>query len=398
MRISTAEIFGNGISAIQRQQGALSRTQQQLATGRRILSPSEDPGGAVQALKLRERVAAVEQYGRNATLATNRLSAQESVLAQMGEALQRARELTVQAANATQTTESRAAIAREIRQISSALLDAANTRDSSGEYLFAGYRSGSRPFVRDGNGQVEYLGDAGQRRVALSPDRSVAVGDSGQAWMGIPQGNGVYTVTPAPDNTGTGRIGGAEISDPTAVTRATFTLEFTAEDAWRVLDAAGTELATGSFAAGQAIDVAGRRITLAGQPAAGDRFEIAPAGVTSLFAIVDELAAALEAPVPTPASAARRDHAINVALGDIDQALARTLELRTGVGARLNTIAAQGVINEDQTLQLQTALSSIEDLDYAEAISRFNLQQVALQAAQQTYVQLGRLSLFDFIR
>jgi flagellar hook-associated protein 3 FlgL len=74
------------------------------------------------------------------------------------------------------------------------------------------------------------------------------------------------------------------------------------------------------------------------------------------------------------------------------------LELRTSVGARLNTIDSQGLVSEDQTLQLKAALSSIEDLDYAEAISRFNLQQVALQAAQQTYVQLGRLSLFDFIR
>lgn len=398
MRISTSEIFGNGINAIQRQQAQLTRTQEQLATGRRVLRPSEDPGAAVQALKLRERVAAVEQYTRNATLATSRLEGQETVLSQMGDALQRARELSVQAANATQTSESRAAIAREIRQLGDQLLDSANSRDASGEYLFAGFRSGNRPFVRDPSGRVEYLGDGGQRRVALSPDRSVAVGDSGLEWMSIPRGNGVYAVTPAPGNVGTARVNTAEITNPADVAPVSYTLEFTAPDTWALRGAAGDLLATGSYAPGQAIDVGGRRIVLDGTPAAGDRFEIAPAGVTSLFSIFDDLAAALEAPVNTPGAPARRDHAINVALGDIDQGIARVLELRTSVGARLNTIESQGVINEDQGLALKTALSAIEDLDYADAISRFNLQQVALQAAQQTYVQLGRLSLFDFIR
>jgi flagellar hook-associated protein 3 FlgL len=260
MRISTAEIFGNGINAIQRQQGQLTRTQEQLATGRRILSPSEDPGGAVQALKLRERVAAVEQYSRNATLATNRLETQESVLTQMGESLQRARELTVQAANASQTAESRAAIALELREISAGLLDSANTSDASGEYLFAGYRSGSRPFVRGPGAGVDYLGDGGQRRVAISPDRNVAVGDSGQAWMSIPRGNGVYTVTASVGNTGTGQVRGTEVFDPSAIDGGAYTLEFTAPDAWRMLDAGGSEVAVGSYAPGQSIDFQGRRI------------------------------------------------------------------------------------------------------------------------------------------
>jgi flagellar hook-associated protein 3 FlgL len=398
MRISTAQIYGNGLSAMQRSQNDLARTQEQLATGRRIINPSDDPGGAVQVLKLRERIAAVDQYSRNANLATNRLEAKETILAQMGDALQRVRELTVQAANATQTNESRAAIAREVRQLSESLLDAGNIRDASGEYLFAGYRSGSQPFARNTNGAVEYLGDAGQRRIALSPDSSVAVGDSGELLMSITRGNGVYTVTPAPTNVGNGRVTGTQIVDPTTIGRELYTIEFVAEDAWQVLEAGGSVVASGDYAAGQAVDIGGRRVLIAGQPAVGDRFEVAPAGVTTLFAITDDLADVLERPPAAAGDAARRDHAIGTALGDLDQALARVLELRTRVGGRLNKIESQGVSNDDQRLQLQTALSSIEDLDFAEAISRFNLQQVALQAAQQTYIQLGRLSLFDYLR
>lgn len=398
MRISTAQVFSGGISAIQRQQGELATVQRQLATGRRILAPSDDPGGAVQALKLRERVVAIEQYGRNATLATNRLQLQESVLMQMGESLQRVRELTVQAANGAQTNESRAAIAREVRQLSESLLDQANTRDASGEYVFAGYRSGNRPFVRDASGAVEYLGDGGQRRVALSPDRSVAVGDSGLSWMNIPFGNGVFRATPDDGNQGTARVNVAEVTDPTAVVGTTLTLTFDTPESWTITDADGTTVASGSYSPEGAIDYAGRRLVLSGTPEAGDSFTLAPAGAGSLFEMVDRLAATLETSRTTAAGAALRDHAVTAALEDLDQALGRVLELRTSVGARLNTIDSQLAVNDDQKLQLQTALSEVEDLDYAEAISRFNLKQVGLQAAQQTYVQLGRLSLFDYLR
>ncbi|MCC5866899.1 MAG: flagellar hook-associated protein FlgL [Gammaproteobacteria bacterium] len=398
MRISTAQIFDGGIGAIQRNQASLAATQQQLATGKRILKPSDDPGGAIQSLKLGERIAAVDQYSRNADAAVSRLQQQESVLTQMGEALQRVRELTLQAANGTQNNESRAALALEVRQLAEGLLDGANARDASGEYMFAGYRSGSRPFVRDAGGAVAYLGDGGQRRVALSPDRSVAVGESGQAWMSIPRGNGVFTVTPDTGNSGTGRVAAGEVLNPTLIDNTALNLEFTSAEAWQLRDGSGVVVASGAYQPDQAIDYAGRRIVLAGAPAAGDSFAIEPAGVTSVFAIVDALAAELETPRSSAAGNTLRDQSIAAGLQNIDQALGRVLALRTDVGARLNTIDSQGVVNEDQKLQLQTALSQIQDLDYAEAISRFNLQQVALQAAQQTYVQLGRLSLFDFIR
>lgn len=397
MRISTADIFGNGIAAIQREQSALARTQEQLSTGKRMLSPSDDPGGAVQSLKLRERIAAVEQYARNANLGANRLQHEESILEQIGTSLQRVRELTVQAANATQTGESRAAIARELRQIGSGLLDAANTRDANGEYLFAGFRSAAAPFVTNGAGDVDYVGDAGQRHVQISPDRSVAVGDSGAALMQIPVGNGVFTVTPALANTGTGVVSAADVVDPNGVAAESFTIRFVAADSYEVLDGVGTVVAVEAYAPGGAIGVGGRSISLAGEPAAGDEFAVEPAGSTSLFAIVNDLAAALENPEGDPAAGAARSHAINSALQNVDQALDRVLDLRTGVGARLNAIESHGIVSEDHKVQLQTVLSSVEDLDYAEAISRFTLQQVALQAAQQTYVQLGRMSLFNYL-
>lgn len=311
MRVSTSQVFRNGVESIQRSQQDLSRTQLQLGSGKRILTPGDDPSGAVQSLQLSSAVGKLEQYERNALSLIQRLRSSETVMGSVVDGLQRVRELVVQGNNGTQTNETRAMIAAEIRQSLDELLQLANTRDANGEYLFAGLSSWTQPFVRTGDGDVAYQGDEGQRAVQISAVRTVPLGDSGQqVFMDIPNGNG----------------------DP-----------------------------------------------------------------QSLFATYQQIVEALETPVTDAASRADLNDAMGGALLDLDQALGRLLETRTSLGARLNTVETQSRINEDQLLQVRTALSEIQDLDYAEAISRFNLQQTALQAAQQTFVQVQRLSLFNFL-
>lgn len=398
MRISTAQIYRNGLTAMQSRQMDLSRTQQQLATGKRLLTPADDPAASAQALKLHERIASIEQYARNAEQAATRLGQEEAVLVSIADSLNRVRELAVQGANATQTPESRQAIARELRQISVGLLDAANSRAANGEYLFAGYRSANQPFLLGPGGRVDYVGDDGQREIELAPGRKVAVADSGRAFMTIPRGNGVFVVTPDTANTGTARVGDAEVFDQSALTGEPYTIVMTAPDAYEILDGDGAVVAAGAYAAGQGIDIAGMRVVLEGEPETGDRFHIEPGATTSIFAIVDDLAAAFEAPATTPSERALLTHRATSALLDVDRAIGRVLELRTDVGARMNMIDSQADVNADQTLHLTSALSDIEDLDYAEALSRFSMQHAALQAAQQTYVQVARLSLFDWLK
>ncbi len=398
MRVSTAQVFNSGIGAINRGQGELAKTQEQMATGRRIVTPSDDPAGALQALKIRERMDAVDQYARNAGMVQSKLQYEETVLTNMGDALHRVRELTLQGMNATQTNESRAAIAQEIRLLGDSLLDSANTRDANGEYLFAGTRSGSTPFVRNAQGDVEYLGNGDVRNVAISPDRKLAVGHSGQVLSNIPRGNGHFVATPDAGNSGTARVTASEVLDPTQIDDQSYTISFIDAENYEVLDSEGDPVATGAYAPDQAIDIGGRRVLVTGTPQAADSIAVEPAGTQSLFASIDQLVAALETPRSDSSAVAQFRGEADMALLNIDQAMDKLLSVRTDVGGRLNTIDAQGLVNEDQSLQLKTMLSSIEDLDYAEAISRFSLQQVALQAAQQTYVQLGRNSLFDYLR
>src|SRR5690606_34260409 len=398
MRISTAQIYKNGLSAMQARQADLSRTQQQLATGKRLLTPADDPSGSAHALKLHEQIASIERYARHAAQAAPRLAQEEGGLVSSGDSLHRVRELAVQAANATQTPESRQATARELRQIFAGLVDAANSRAANGEFLFAGFRSANQPFLLGPDGRVDYVGDDGQREIELARGRKVAVGDNGRAFMTIPRGNGVFVVTPSEANTGTTRVSAADIVDHSALTGEPYTIVMTGPDAYEIVDGDGDVVATGAYTAGQGIDIAGMRVVLDGEPAAGDLFHIEPGATTSIFAIVDGLAAALEAEASTAGARALQTHRVTSALLDIDRAIERVLELRTDVGARLNMIEAQVDVNADQKLDLRAALSRIEDLDYAEAISRHSLQLAALQAAQQTYVQVSRLSLFDWLK
>src|SRR3989344_1171290 len=131
MRISTSQIYQQGLSAMLNQQASLSKTQMQLSTGQRILTPADDPAGSAQALDLSQAIAAAKQYGVNANHAQTRLGLEDNALSNISDLLQRVRELALQANNATQTNETRAALSQEVQQRLNDLLALANTRDAN---------------------------------------------------------------------------------------------------------------------------------------------------------------------------------------------------------------------------------------------------------------------------
>lgn len=84
-------------------------------------------------------------------------------------------------------------------------------------------------------------------------------------------------------------------------------------------------------------------------------------------------------------------------LADIDLAIENLSRVRSSVGARINTIDSEKSSIESISLSLETNRSELADLDYADAVSRFQQQLAGLQAAQQSFVQVQNLSLFNFI-
>lgn len=191
MRISTNQIFQQGVISMLNKQAELAKTQQQLSTGDRILSPSDDPAAATRILELNQAIDTNNQYQRNADFADARLGLEETVLTSMTDQLQRVRELAIQANNDTMTAEDRDSIAVEVEQVLDSLMQLANTQDSNGEYIFAGFQTGTEPFSHDGMGNFIYSGDQGQRLVQIGSTRQVAIGDSGsQVFMKVDDGAG----------------------------------------------------------------------------------------------------------------------------------------------------------------------------------------------------------------
>ena len=193
MRIGTLQLFRQGVNSILDQQTRLAGTQLQLASGKRINKPSDDPTGAAQLLGLSESLKVTGQYQKNIDYARSRLELEDAALGSVGDALQRARELAVQGLNDTNGAEDRAAIAKEIRQLTDEVMGLANRKDANGEYLFGGHQGQNAPFSHDGSGTFSYTGDQGQRRLQVGPARQISDSDSGlDVFMKVPASGGGF--------------------------------------------------------------------------------------------------------------------------------------------------------------------------------------------------------------
>lgn len=396
MRVSTNELQRQAVNSLLKQQLELNRYQQQLSTGERFTAPAEDPIAAVTVLGYDESLKTTQQYQSNADVAKTRLNVVDLTLVDMTEKLQRVRQLTIQAANDTANNNDRGILAQEIELILSGMVELSNAKDSSGEYLFSGYQGRVKPFTQDATGSYVYNGDEGQRFLQVGANRQVPVSDSGEVvFSAIRRIQAAATST----NTGSGTIEAGAVVQPNDYQSHTFTIEFTSASTFSVTNNTTGQvvISEGTFEAGVEVSFNGVEVTLDGMPDTGDTFVVSPAANDNVFNRVAALVEELEnAPSDISDLEGFRD-SINNAINDLDQAVEAILGAQTEVGGRLNTIESQVEVNDAFGFQLQKSISELKDLDYISAISQFNLQLVAMQAAQQSYVRIQNLSLFNYL-
>lgn len=179
MRISTSTLFASGQARITDLQSGLVKTQQQISTGRRILSPADDPIGASQVLNLEQGQAMNQQFATNRINAGNALRQQEGVLTGIDELAQDLKTLMVQAGNGALDDTQRGFLATELDSKFDQLLALANSKDSIGNYLFSGFQSGTEAYVKTASG-ASFQGDGGQRLLQVDVSRRVATSVSGE--------------------------------------------------------------------------------------------------------------------------------------------------------------------------------------------------------------------------
>jgi flagellar hook-associated protein 3 FlgL len=398
MRIATSAIYEMKVQALLNQQAALAKTQSQIATGLRVQTPADDPVAAAQLQDLARAQAQEEQFAKNSTAVTGRLQTEEQALADANGVIQRARELVVQANTATLSDSDRQSIATELKARLDELLSIANRRDSNGEYLFAGYAGGSLPFARGASGSVGYAGDSGTRSVQVGTGLFVQDSDAGnRVFMDIAAGNGVFTTAASAANTGSGVIDTGSVTNRAAWVPGAFTLGFTTGTTWQVTDSSNVVVASGNYSSGGAIAFNGVQLSITGVPAAGDSYTIASAGTRDVFSTLDGIVTTLQAGASNDAARAQLNSALNGSLQQLDQVSNQLLTVRAQVGARLSTLDDADGTRQSELTNLQTSAGQLGGLDYAAAVSKMSQQTVALQAAQQSFATIAKLSLFNYL-
>jgi len=429
MRISTVWSQQSSLNSILQQQVNINDTQSQLSSGKRLLQPSDDPVSASRILAFKDEINQTNQYQRNIDTARERNITQESSIESAENILFRARELTIQAATDTLNNDDRLTIKHEIDQLLDNLLGIANTQNANGEYIFSGYLSNTKPFEFDTQlDAYEYLGGEQQRLIQISPERRIADGEPGYNLFQEIQStsqeasaadgkrsifNTLSTLSDALAN---------QFSDPQASIQGSNFIETPVDltgSSFDIVSELGTTISvslTGTFNSIDEIKDAINATT--GLSSAGIEvqsngnhleFVSLTTGASSTIAISN-----IAGSFGTVAGFSNGDNGSSIdlttndtgelfftitdeILTDLDNALDSFLQARTAIGSRLKTMDNQEIQNEKFILDLQTTLSNIEDLDYAEAIIRFNTQDIALQAAQQSFTRVQNLSLFNFL-
>ena len=398
MRVTQSMEQAQFLSALNQLESNISTTQDGISSGLAFSTASQNPVGAGLVAGYNQVLAQSQQYTSNGQSATGSLNTEDSALTQLQNQLQSLRDLALEANNATESPSDLSAIATQVQQIQQSILSVANTQDGTGNYIFAGYSTQTQPFAQSTTGAT-YSGDQGQRQVQIGAGQTVVVGDNGDlVFNQVKTGNGTFNVTPAGTNTGTGILGATAVTDPANYTGGTYSIEFTAPDAYQVVNSGGTVVTSGNYTSGQAITFAGMQVTLSGAPASGDSFAVAPSTDQSVFTTVQNLANALQQSTATPAGQAQLNNSIVAAINGIDQALNNTQTVQSSVGARLNTITTAQAVATTQQTQLQQSISNIQSLDYPSAVTSLDSENTTLTAAMEAYTQTQGLSLFKYLQ
>ena len=446
MRVSTSQIFDNGTSSILRNQASLFKFQNQLSTGRRVLTPADDPVASAQALVTTQAKEINKQYVENQGNAESKLGLLEGSLTGTTDILHAVRERAVQLGNAALTDKERRFIADELQNRLDDLLALANGQDGEGKYLFSGFQGATLPFAKTGNPApapfdatnpvVQYFGDQGERKLQVEAARTLGISAAGSdVFMKIPNGNGTFAVSANAANAGTALADPGTVLDiqkwnASPVQPQDFEIRFAVDNTvipavtyYNLVDnASGNSMFSNAaptagppfagdwkvFTSGQPISFSGLnaafgtdlgiQVEVGGAPANGDRFTVETSRNQSVFDTLQNLIAIAGTQIPvSPAGNTAFMNLLTQQISALDQSLDNVLRVQASVGARMNEIDALQSAASDLDLQYSERLSNLQDLDYAKTISDLSRQQLQLEAAQQSFVRVTSLSLFDLI-
>lgn len=413
MRISSNLFFQTGLNSINAQQADLVHLYKQVGSGQRMVSPSDDPLAAAQAINVSQTLAMSERYSANRQVASRNLGMQENVLNSVTLQLQDIKTHLVEAGNGSWSDLDRQTMAEVLETAREGLLNLANSTDGNGQYLFSGAKGKTAAFSDAG----VYQGSNDARLVQVDQTRQLDSADIGSnIFSRAAPGTVGYVVVPqkagGSANAGTAQFGAVTVTNPAGSAAGdNIRIEFINPDADGVpaqynvyVGAATAPTATESYDPDSGVVLGGAygvEMKLSGEPAAGDEFRLTAlqSGAASedlnLFQALDGMIAALRAPASDAVSAAELQNTLNSTMQRVDVVYNNVLSVRASAGTRMNEIDALEANGSTRILEYRNQLSQLEDLDYYTAITQLNLRTTALEAASMAFQKIQNTSLFN---
>ena len=422
MRISSSQYFTMNVETMDNQQASLANMYAQISSGKALQTAADNPLGAAQAVALTSQAANLAQYSTNQSSALTSLQQEDSTLSSVTNVMQSIQSLVVNAGNGTLNDTDRSALATQLQGYRSTLMTLANTTDANGNYIFAGFQGGSKPFSDNASGVgATYDGGPGQRQVQISDTRTINVADPGSAiFQSVSSNESSPVSSGSAANTGSGTIGPVSVSDSSdpansliyTITFGTTTTgtppasvssySITSTDPSTTPPTVTAPTTPTPYTAGSNITVGSQTVAISGTPASGDTFTVAPANTgtisdTDIFTTLDSLVNALKQPADSASAQATLQNALTTAGSKISNTYNNVLTTQTAVGGREQEVTATQTAMQTTSTQTANNLSDLVSVNLPSAISQYEMTQNSLQAAQQAFAQIQKMSLFNYL-
>lgn len=425
MKVSNKLFSDQQLNQFSKNMENIQKVQDKISSGKNIIFASDDPVGAVQLSGMKDNLSKVNRFIENSNIALDRLLLMDSTMQAINNVFIRAKELSVQAANDIYGANDREAIAIEFDEMKKELMTLANTQDSTGTFIYAGFKTKTSPFKMDANGLVTYSGDRGVLNLQVTESRLIETTiDGSTVFQDIVTSDGISTdLFGAIDNISRSirtAAGGVEEAKAEGIAMMTltnadpgtysFTITSGSSSADFSLDITGNDLSD----VATAINAASLNITATLEDSNttlklvngnGEDIDFGNLEITGIDKAQD-----------TPTSffsfrsvdAAGNNLSNEQTIYDKDQTIASRLDelvtiqshvsnQRAKVGARMNSAERLRDVLEERKILISQDVSDLQDADLASLVTSLQAQITTQEASQKAFINISKLNLFDFI-
>lgn len=406
MRIPTIMQYKTQTNSISRQTEDVDTLNQRINSGKKLINSSDDPILAQRIKSTQDYINQIQAFEQNTTIAANRTNLLEASTQRSLDAVGRIRELIRGAQSDTASPVDRQNIVRELRGLLNNVAAYANTKDSSGEYIFSGTSTTTRPFASV-NGVYQYVGSQEAVSINISETISQLYGESGQRIFGdIRLGNGDFTIQQSSTpNTGTAETSVGAITNQTQYVEDTYTLTFVTNSNGRIgyqivgsssgqvipTPPATTPTNAPDYASGDAITFNGLTFTVSGAPAVNDSFVISPSGNQNALETINQLINTIGTPITNDVDKAAYHQLLSQLSASMDQISDHLTNYLSEIGYRNATIDTEVDSNKNIVDNQTIILGKLSNADQTQLLTDFKQKMLNLELTSQSYSKLSEL-------